>query len=197
MIRTSLTILILIFILASCNTKKEQPVAPITDIDSLEMEKLEARDDSLELVKALEDQAMITLRLTADVETEPVEGDPEEDAADDPAIWYNDDDPSKSLVLGTDKQAGIYLYDLEGKVVQFMDVGRINNVDLRDGFLYNGKEVVLVAGSNRSINCITLFYIDKETGIQSDSLLNIPSGVDEVYGLCMHKNKSYHPFGKR
>ena len=192
--RLFLPILVLIIIVGSCKSKTEPQVTPITDIDSLEMEKLEARDDSLELVKALEDQSMITLRVTADVETEPVKGDADEDAADDPAIWYNDADPSKSLVLGTDKQAGIYVYDLEGKVVQFMNVGRINNVDLRDGFMYNGKEVVLVAGSNRSINCITLFYMDKETGILSDSLLNIPSGVDEVYGLCMYRNVLLNEF---
>lgn len=163
-------------------------------IDTLLNQDLEAREDSIEMVNALFAQSKFKQKVTADVETEPVASAEEEDAADDPAIWYNTADPTKSLVLGTDKKAGIYLYDLEGKVAQFMDVGRINNVDLRDGFIYKGKEVVLVAGSNRSINCVTLFYLDKETGILSDSLLNIPSGVDEVYGLCVHKNKLLNEF---
>lgn len=187
MIRPIIYFSLSLLILMSCRTRTAPSPAPETEMDSLDLLELEAREDSLEMLRALEAQATFSLRLNADVETEPVGSSLEEDAADDPAIWYNQADPSRSLVLGTDKKAGIYVYDLEGNVVQFMDVGRINNIDLRDGFLYDGREVVLVAGSNRSINCITLFYIDKDTGILSDSLLNVPSGVDEVYGLCLHR----------
>jgi 3-phytase len=38
---------------------------------------------------------------------------------DDPAIWINPTEPSKSLVLGTDKgdtTGGIYVFDLAGKI---------------------------------------------------------------------------------
>lgn len=126
-------------------------------------------------------------RIAADIETEPVASDKDADAADDPAFWFNRADPAKSLVLGTDKKAGIYLYDLEGKICQFVNAGRINNVDLRDGFPWDGKEVVLVAGSNRSNNCISLFTLDNQ-GRMTDALLQVPSGVDEVYGLCMYRS---------
>ena len=34
------------------------------------------------------------------------------DAADDPAIWFNQADPTKSLIFGTDKRKGIHVYDL-------------------------------------------------------------------------------------
>ncbi len=39
---------------------------------------------------------------------------------DDPAIWLNKEDLSKSLIVGTDKEVGggIYLYDLQGKIVK-------------------------------------------------------------------------------
>jgi 3-phytase len=194
MIRKVLPILALVVILASCKTRTKPSDVPVLEPDSLEMADLEARDDSMEMIRALEAQSRIPFQVIADGETEPVESAEEEDAADDPAIWYNASDPEESLVLGTDKKAGIYVYDLEGNMVQFRNVGRINNVDLRDGFIYNGKEVVLVAGSNRSINCITLLFLDKETKELSDSIFNIPSGVDEVYGLCMYRNKTTDEF---
>ena len=38
--------------------------------------------------------------------------------ADDPAIWVNRRHPSKSLVIGTGKDAGLVVYDLKGALVQ-------------------------------------------------------------------------------
>jgi 3-phytase len=172
-----------------CQNRSETGSGVGSMADTLQMQDLEARQDSIELAAALSAQAAIRLKVTADVETEPVASAEEEDAADDPAIWYNEQDPARSLILGTDKKAGIYVYDLDGRILQFRNVGRINNVDLRDGFIFHDKEVVLVAGSNRSNNCITLFCIDRESRELSDSLVNIKSGVDEVYGLCLYKSQ--------
>src|SRR3546814_12710561 len=50
------------------------------------------------------------------------------DAADDPAIWANPGDPAASLVIATDKKAGLYVYDMRGEVVQFLPDGKMNNV---------------------------------------------------------------------
>jgi hypothetical protein len=41
-------------------------------------------------------------------------------------------DPARSLVIGTDKKAGIHVYDLTGKRVSFTPAARLNNVDLRE-----------------------------------------------------------------
>src|SRR5690606_33806904 len=68
--------------------------------------------------------------VTALVETTPVSSFG--DAADDPAIWANPDDPAASLVIATDKKAGLYVYDMQGQVVQFLPDGKMNNVDLRE-----------------------------------------------------------------
>ena len=38
--------------------------------------------------------------------------------ADDPAIWVNHDNPRRSLVIGTAKDAGLLVYDLSGKLRQ-------------------------------------------------------------------------------
>lgn len=42
---------------------------------------------------------------------------------DDPAIWIHPTDPSKSLIVGTDKEVGggLYVYDLSGKIVKKSD----------------------------------------------------------------------------
>src|SRR5262249_18029341 len=61
------------------------------------------------------------------VETEAVPSDG--DAADDPAIWVHPGDPTRSLILGTDKKGGLNVFDLEGRRLQIVSHGsRPNNV---------------------------------------------------------------------
>ena len=178
-----------LLVLMGCTRLREQKPLMPAESDSLTILKnREAREDSLVMAKALSEQKMIPQIIVADLETEPVKSHIGEDAADDPAIWYNEAHPGKSLVLGTDKTSGIYVYNLEGRIIQYLNAGRINNIDLRDGFTLGGKEYVLVAGSNRSNNCITFFTLDKNSGILSDSIANVKSGVDEVYGLCCYRS---------
>ena len=44
------------------------------------------------------------------------------DAADDPAIWVHPTDTSKSLILGTNKDVGVYVYGLDGSEKQRLPV---------------------------------------------------------------------------
>ncbi|MCP6134803.1 phytase, partial [Klebsiella pneumoniae] len=76
-------------------------------------------------------------------ETDPV--DTAADAADDPAIWRNRRHPADSLVIGTDKKAGIHVYALSGKRLSFTPAARLNNVDLRE---IGGR--VIAAASDRA-----------------------------------------------
>jgi 3-phytase len=120
-----------------------------------------------------------------DVETRPV--DDFGDAADDIAIWAHPRDPSLSLVIGTNKKRGIDVYDLKGKRLQVLDDGRVNNVDLREGFKLGGREVAVVAGSNRTFKSLALYRVDP----QARRLVNVADGVIELglgdpYGLCMY-----------
>ena len=85
------------------------------------------------------------------------------DAADDPAIWVNAKEPSKSVVIATDKNLGLYVYDLDGRLLQTLADGRMNNVDVRDGLLVDGKPRTLVAASNRTDKTIALYWLDPET----------------------------------
>lgn len=111
------------------------------------------------------------------------------DAADDPVIWANPTNPAASLVIATDKQAGLYVYDMNGQIVQFLPDGKMNNVDLRSGFKLNGDDVTLVTASDRTHRSIALYILDEETGTLRDvSNGPQPTGLDDPYGLCMYRN---------
>ena len=108
------------------------------------------------------------------------------DAADDPAIWVNRADPAASRVLGTDKKGGLAVYDLAGKQLQYLPVGRLNNVDLREGFRLGGRLVDLAVASNRDHNSLHLFAIDPGNGRLRD-IGQIETPLSAIYGLCLFK----------
>jgi 3-phytase len=125
-------------------------------------------------------QEVRTATVTAGAETQAVRSGG--DAADDPAIWRNPGNPAASLIVGTDKHAGLYVYDLSGKVRHFLDAGRVNNVDLvetRDG--------VIVAASDRRDKAnahIALFRLDTAVA-RLVPLGRVPAGAGEAYGMCL------------
>lgn len=106
-----------------------------------------------------------------------------EDAADDPAIWVHPTDPSRSLILGTDKQAGLHVYDLDGRSKQVLPVGAVNNVDLRKVETSRGARYIAGA-TNRTDNSVTLFEIDAASG-KLETLGAMPISQGEVYGYCL------------
>lgn len=151
-------------------------------------ETLDSSGFSVYLGNAIEKQKIFTKSITADLETDEVASTPGIDAADDPAIWVNTENPEASLILGTNKKGGIHVYNMNGDELQYVQSGCMNNIDLRDNFYYQKQNVVMVAASNCSKNTISLFYIDKTNLTLSDTILNIKSSVDFVYGLCMYKS---------
>jgi 3-phytase len=125
--------------------------------------------------------------VTALVETTPAGS--YGDAADDPAIWAHPTNPALSLVVATDKKAGLYVYDMQGKVVQFLPDGKMNNVDLREGFDLDGKKIVLVTASNRTDKSIAIYRLDPELRQLIDIADGVqPTGLGDPYGLCMYRS---------
>jgi len=110
------------------------------------------------------------------------------DAADDPAIWINRSEPGASRVLGTDKKGGLVVYDLEGRQVQDLRVGWLNNVDVRDGFRLGQRQVDLAVASNRDRNSLHLFAIDPANGRLED-IGQIATPLADIYGLCLFKDR--------
>ncbi|MGB3627689.1 MAG: phytase [Henriciella sp.] len=119
------------------------------------------------------DDGIAAIPVAASFETDPMTG--MGDRADDPALWVNPDDVSKSLILGTNKEEGLHVYDLDGAETQFLDVGRLNNVDVRGN---------IAVASNDEFNAISWFAMPPSTQIVSH-WFDSPTGKDEPYGICM------------
>jgi 3-phytase len=125
------------------------------------------------------------ITVVGSVETQPVPA--ATDAADDPAIWIHPTDPSLSTIIGTDKRQGLVVYNLDGSILQQVNIGRVNNVDLRYNFLLNGQPTAIVAATNRTENTLVLYAIDNETRELRDVAARpVVSAVEEVYGVCLY-----------
>lgn len=123
-----------------------------------------------------------TVQVQAKAETAPV-GTAADDAADDPAIWRNRRDPAVSLIVATDKKAGLYVYGIDGKVRHFLGDGRLNNVDLID----MGRAGVIVVASDRNdIAAAKLRLYRLDTKAQRlVPLGSVDGGAGEAYGVCL------------
>ena len=110
------------------------------------------------------------------------------DAADDPEIWVDPKDTNRVVIFGTDKQAGLYSYDLSGQQIGFIPDGRLNNVDLRGGLMTPQGERVLVGASDRDRMGAAFYLLDPAT------LKVTPWGLakldlSEPYGFCMGRRQ--------
>ncbi|MEN9866459.1 MAG: hypothetical protein RL748_2049, partial [Pseudomonadota bacterium] len=112
------------------------------------------------------------------------------DAADDPAIWVHPQDARLSRVLGTNKKQGLISYDMQGQQVQLLEVGRLNNVDLRQRVKFgaeDGRSVDLAVASNRDDNSVMLFDIAADGKISE--VARFATGLDKIYGICSGQPK--------
>lgn len=105
------------------------------------------------------------------------------DSADDPEIWVDPANPNRVVIYGTDKKAGLYSYGLNGQVIDFLTVGPMNNVDLRNDAL--GLPVVVTA-SDRVGNGLRFFKLDPAT-LKTTDWGFAPLATSEAYGFCLGK----------
>lgn len=104
--------------------------------------------------------------------------------ADDPAFWADPRDPSRAVLFGTDKTDGLYVHNLDGTVRQFFPDGPMNNVDVRSGFVVDGKAMVLIAAAERDRFGIMTWLMDPAT-LEVRRWGFIPTNMGEPYGFCM------------
>ena len=126
-----------------------------------------------------------TAAVTATGETAPVESGG--DAAGDVAVWVNNDDPSASLVLGTDKQGALESYDLDGRRVQRLvrPAGTVSTVDVRSGFSLGGKTVALVGTGGRAMSFFRLDSPGRQ--LREVTAREFPTPGPEA-GLCLYRS---------
>ncbi len=130
-------------------------------------------------------QSQLGKKLPPTVVTETVMYD-----TDDPAIWINPQDASKSIIIGTDKDTngGLYAFDLDGKIInKVLGLKRPNNVDIEYGFELNGKKIDLAATTERETNKVKFYSLPdlKEVGE-----ISVFDGETErgPMGISMYKN---------
>ncbi len=109
------------------------------------------------------------------------------DAADDPAIWVNKNNPQQSRVIGTNKQQGLFVYDLQGKEVQHFNTGKLNNVDVRYGIQVGQQQLDIAVATNRDDNSLAIYTIDPATGALNFSG-SVKTGLENIYGFCMYQS---------
>lgn len=121
------------------------------------------------------------------VETEPVRGGG--DSGDDVAIWIHPTDRSSSVVIGTDSNNGLAVYDLTGEELAFLDDGATGMVDLRYDFPLGDGRASIVAAGNLASNRIALYRIDPDTRDLVDAAArDIRPGL-MIYGTCMYHSR--------
>ncbi|WP_402718377.1 phytase [Janthinobacterium rivuli] len=109
------------------------------------------------------------------------------DAADDPAIWLSSN-PADARILGTNKKQGLLVYDLQGKQTQLLEVGRLNNVDVRQNISLGGGKVDLAVATQRDDNSMMLFTINAD-GVVAEAG-RFPTGLKSIYGMCLYQPAS-------
>jgi 3-phytase len=123
------------------------------------------------------------------------------DAADDICIWYNAADPSASTIIATDKQSGLIVYDLNGKILHEYPVGEVNNVDIRQHFMLGGNHESIVGATNRTTNSLVFFKVDPQSRglVQLETNPIVPK-TGEVYGFTFFRShntqRNNQNFGK-
>ena len=125
------------------------------------------------------------------VVTEPTAVD-----TDDPAIWLNSEDVSKSLILGTDKGGAIYVFDLQGKIIPektITGLGRMNNVDIEYGMMLGGAATDIAVATDRNDNLIRAYRVPEMTPIDNggiEAFEGQPPDLRRPMGLALYKRPS-------
>lgn len=117
------------------------------------------------------------------------------DAADDPEVWVNAQDASRSLIVATDKKQGLWSYNLQGEKMQFLARGNVNNVDVRYNFTLDAegesRVVDIAMATNRTTENLDVFAIDQVTGELTFLAGDIMDGsLGHPYGGCLYTSQS-------
>ena len=112
------------------------------------------------------------------------------DIMDDPAIWVNESQPSESLILATNKKppyGGLYVYGLDGKLQNSLQIGPINNVDIRKDFSMAHTFIDIAVASYKPEKRLAFFGIAPTTG--KVTFLGLGDKIFEKRpcGVCLQK----------
>lgn len=125
---------------------------------------------------------------------------------DDPAIWIHPTTASNSLIIGTDKDSngGLFLYDLNGKIIKkSIPLKRPNNVDVAYKLKAGNSTIDIAVTTERETNKIRVFSLPKLEPIDNggieifvDEIERSPMGIalytrpsdGEIFAIIGRKN---------
>ncbi len=115
--------------------------------------------------------------------------------SDDPAIWINPNNPSESIILGTDKHdsnGGIYVFRLNGKIDRSRTVtgmSRVNNIDIAYGLSIAKGKVDIAVATERGKNTIRIVSLPDMQFIDNGGI-PVFEGEKErsPMGIAIYKN---------
>jgi 3-phytase len=118
---------------------------------------------------------------------------------DDPAVWINPTDPARSLIVGTDKDkdGGLYVFDLNGKLQADKTVRglqRPNNVDIEYGLLLNGKPTDIAVATERLTHKLRIYSLPDMNPVDKGGIEVFvgETGADyrDLMGISLYRNKA-------
>ena len=102
---------------------------------------------------------------------------------DDPAVWVHPTDPGRSLIIGTDKEAGtggLFVFGLDGVQRQTIaPLDRPNNVDVEYGLATAEGPIDVAVVAHRQQHRLRLFRVRADTGTLEDLA---PAGLPVLEG---------------
>ena len=128
-------------------------------------------------------------RVSSDGETDP--GPHEGDSIDEPSLWVDRSDPSRSLVIVNDKAGAFLTYDLRGRLVQRIGSGSDfwGNSDVRQGVRVGGFRGDLVAVQHGGLR---FYSVDPRTRQLSPLTPRGTAVGAPGEGLCLYRDRSRH-----
>ena len=105
---------------------------------------------------------------------------------DDHCVWVDVERPRESRIICSDKSANkIFVYDMEGHVVQALDVPHPGNIDIRCKVLFSSGAVydIVVVNRREPDPALLGFLVNKEQGTLQPLEGEIATG--ENYGGCL------------
>lgn len=128
---------------------------------------------------------------------------------DDPAIWINPKNPSKSLIIGTDKNqdGALFVFDLQGKIQSekvVRGLKRPNNVDIEYGLNLGGKKVDIAVTTERMNHQLRIYSLPDMKPIDNGGIQMFEgeTGTEfrDLMGIALYKNpkgKIYAMVGRK
>ncbi|KAK6951718.1 hypothetical protein Daesc_006241 [Daldinia eschscholtzii] len=112
---------------------------------------------------------------------------------DDPAIWISPTNRSDSRIITTTKSeegAGLSVFDLNGKLLQSIDAGEPDNVDVIYNFQAGNRTMDLAYAACRTDNTLCLFEITSNGTLQTIAGGSQPTKDGyKVYGSCVYRSR--------